>query len=109
MTFPSHDDCSRDLDTCLPTWPMLCIDGEHTPSDLQWCGIVDEPLAQWLRGPRRDTAKDNPGWQRMIERAKADIDAIDGEWRVKRLAAACTPADVEAFLEALSDVFVNQD
>lgn len=81
MTYPSYDDCSRDLDRCLPTWPML--------------------LPQWLRGPRRDTAKDNPGWQRMIERAKADIDAIDCEWRVKRLAAACTPADVEAFLEAL--------
>lgn len=101
MIFPTHDDCNRDLDRCLLTWPMLCIDGEHTPSDLQWCGIVDEPLPQWLRGERRDLAKNNPGWQRMIARAKADIDAIDGEWRVKRLAAACSAEDVRTFLEVL--------
>ena len=101
MIFPTHEDCSRELDRCLPTWAMLTADGEHTPSDLQSCGIVDEPLPDWLRGIRQDRAKDNPAWRRMIERAKADIDAIDGEWRVRRLAAACTPADVEAFLEAL--------
>lgn len=101
MIFPSHEDCSRELDRCLPSWSMLTADGEHTPSDLMWCGIVDEPLPYWLRGPRQDRAQDSPTWRRMIERAKADIDAIDREWRVRRLAAACTPADIEAFLEAL--------
>ncbi len=101
MLRPSHEDCNRDLDKCLPTWAMRCIDGQHTPLDLQWCGIVDEPLPDWLRGPRRDRAKDNPAWRRMIARAKADLQAVEREWRVRRLAAACTPADVRVFLEAM--------
>ena len=33
--------------------------------------------------------------------SKADIDAIDGGWRVKRLAAACRAEDLRTFLEVL--------
>ena len=100
LMLPSHEDCSRELDRYPRTWASLCVEGQHTPSDLQWCGIVSERLPDWLRGPREDRAQDNPAWQRMIMRAQADIAAIDCEWRVKRLAEACTPADVRVFLEA---------
>lgn len=102
MIYPSYNECDRELDRCLPTWTSQVREGEHTPSDLQWCGIVDEPLPYWLRGPRRDLAKHNNAWRQMIARAKSDIDTIDAEWRVKRLAAACTPADVEVFLKGIT-------
>ena len=102
MIHPSHEDCNREIDRCLPTYAMLAAGGggEHTPSDLMWLGIV-EPLPYWLRGLPLDRPKDEPAWRRRIDKAKADIAAIDSEWRAKRLAAACTPADVRVFLEAM--------
>jgi len=71
-----------------------------SPGDLLWHDML--PLRHPI--PQRQASADSrmgDGYRELIARAKADIVAIDAEWNVKRLAAACTPADVCEFLEAL--------
>ena len=68
--------------------------------DLFWRDMMPHRHSppQRIAGPDSRMAD---GYRDLIERAKRDIDAIDGDWYVRRLAASCTPADVEAFLEAM--------
>lgn len=88
-----------DIERREPSWQSQCIDGEHTPSDLLWCGVVMErhsgpsgPAAYGMR---------SVGWESIVGKARRDLERITASWRVIRLAAACTPADVRAFLEAM--------
>lgn len=71
-----------------------------SPVDLLWSDM----LPQRHSPPQRQASADSrmsDGYRNLIERARRDIVVIDEDWQVKRLAAACTPADVMTFLEAL--------
>lgn len=68
--------------------------------DLMWSDM----LPQRSSPPQRQAGPDSrmaDGYRDLIDRARRDIAVFDEEWQLRRLAAACTPADVMAFLEAL--------
>lgn len=71
-----------------------------SPGDLMW----NDMLPHRHSPPQRKVSDDSrmaDGYRDLIEKARRDIAVIDDDWQVRRLAASCTPADVEAFLEAL--------
>ena len=88
-----------DIEQRDPSWQSQCVDGEHTPSDLLWCGVVLErhtgpsgPAAYGLRPV---------GWESIVEKARRDLDRIQAAWRVRHLVAACGQEEVRTFLEAI--------
>ena len=90
-----------DLSRMDISYPQAAAEpGGWAAADLLWNDMLPHrhpmPQRQAAAGSRMDD-----GYRELIARARRDLVAIQGEWNVKRLAAACTPADVKAFVEAM--------
>lgn len=92
-------------------WLFSCRDGSKygiSDSDTVYLGMrsYDQkyPCPNGLE-QRADNPSDVPAMRRRIENAKRDIEAFDGECRVKRIAERVTPRITKAFLSSLRGAY----